>query len=67
VDVYQSAKDSFEWSWPRVVVGGAVVFDDYGFERCVGVVRFVNEIDLTAIKAAMIHNVNGHAVLIKYQ
>jgi O-methyltransferase len=67
VDVYQSAKDCFEWCWPRVAVGGAVVFDDYGSERCVGVVRFVNEINFTAIKAVLIHNVNGHAVLIKYQ
>jgi O-methyltransferase len=65
VDVYQSAKDSYYWSWPRLLIGGAVVFDDYGFERCVGVTRFVNEIDCAAMKATLIHNVNGHAVVIK--
>src|SRR5262245_44867797 len=32
VDVYQSAADSFDFIWPRLSVGGIVVFDDYGFE-----------------------------------
>jgi O-methyltransferase len=65
VDVYQSAKDCFDWSWPRLAIGGAIVFDDYGFERCVGVTRLVNEIDYGAMNAIMIHNINGHAVVIK--
>jgi O-methyltransferase len=65
VDVYQSAKDCFDWCWPRLAIGGAIVFDDYGFERCVGVTRFVNEIDYDAMKAILIHNINGHAVAIK--
>ena len=43
VDVYQSAKDIMGWLWPKLVVGGIVVFDDYGFFGCDGVTRFVNE------------------------
>jgi len=64
VDVYQSAKDVFDWVWPRLEVGGMVVFDDYGFARCSGVTKFVNGLahrdDLI-----FVHNLNGHALLIK--
>ncbi|MFW6293514.1 MAG: TylF/MycF/NovP-related O-methyltransferase [Spirochaetota bacterium] len=44
VDVYQSAKECFEWVWPRMVPGGVVVFDDYGFYGCEGVTAYVNEL-----------------------
>jgi O-methyltransferase len=30
VDVYNSALKCFEYTWPNVVIGGVVVFDDYG-------------------------------------
>lgn len=66
VDVYKSARECFAWSLPRLSIGGAVVFDDYGFERCGGVTRLVNEIVLQFENClATIHNLNGHAVLIK--
>jgi O-methyltransferase len=63
VDVYKSAKECFEWAFPRLSVGGAVVFDDYGFERCGGVTKMVNE--LRGDRMAMVHNLNGHALIIK--
>ncbi|WP_455382221.1 TylF/MycF/NovP-related O-methyltransferase [Salinispira pacifica] len=64
VDVYQSARDVFEWVWPRLVVGGIVVYDDYGFYGCEGVTSHVNEIfpDPTRI---VIHNLNGQAIVVK--
>ena len=34
VDVFQSAKDILDWIWPRMVIGGVVVYDDYGFKGC---------------------------------
>ena len=43
VDVYRSAKDVFDWVWPRLAPGGVVVFDDYGFPACPGVTKFVDE------------------------
>lgn len=64
VDVYQSAKDVVEWLWPKLVVGGMVVFDDYGFRGCDGVTRFVNE-ERGKEDRLVIHNLNGHAILIK--
>jgi SAM-dependent methyltransferase len=64
VDVYQSAKDTFDWVWPRLAVGGMVVLDDYGFARCSGVTRFADGLahrdDLI-----FVHNLNGHAILVK--
>jgi O-methyltransferase len=64
VDVYQSAKDTCEWLWPRLVSGGLVLLDDYGMLRTGGVQCFVDEWrgrnDLT-----FIYNLNGHAIFIK--
>ncbi len=64
VDVYQSACDSTRWVWPRLVSGGIVVFDDFGFQGCDGVRKFVEE--WTANSACtLLHNLNGHAILVK--
>jgi O-methyltransferase len=64
VDVYQSAKDIMSWIWKRMVVGGIVVYDDYGFITCGGITRFVNEQKAMADRHVL-HNLNGHAVVIK--
>jgi O-methyltransferase len=63
VDVHDSAKWCFEWVWPRMVAGGTVVFDDYGFRGCEGVTQMVNEI--REPDAAIIYNLNGHAIAIQ--
>lgn len=64
VDVYNSARDVNEWVWPRLVPGGVVVYDDYGFEPCIGVTRYVNE-QYGLPDRLVLHNLNGHAVVIK--
>jgi O-methyltransferase len=64
VDVYKSAKDVFEWAWPRVADGGAVVFDDYGCPATPGVTEFVNE-QRGRSDGLLVHNLNGHGILIK--
>jgi O-methyltransferase len=61
VDTYQSARDVFEWVWPHVVVGGIVVFDDYGFRGCEGVTSLVNELKARGLR--VFYNLNGHAVI----
>ncbi len=66
VDVYQSAKDIVEWLWSKLVVGGVIVFDDYGFRGCAGVTSFVNE-QRTKKDRIVVHNLNGHAVMVKIQ
>ncbi len=65
VDVHDSAKWCFEWAWPRLVSGGVVVFDDYGFHGCEGITRMVNAI--TKPDATIIYNLNGHAIAVKSQ
>ncbi|MFP4510384.1 MAG: TylF/MycF/NovP-related O-methyltransferase [Spirochaetota bacterium] len=64
VDVYQGAKDVSEWVWPRLPVGGMIVYDDYGFYGCEGVTAYVNEVSGLSDRIRL-HNLNGHAVFIK--
>jgi O-methyltransferase len=64
VDVYQSAKDIVDWIWSRMVVGGIVVYDDYGFYTCQGITKFVNE-QSPAKDRLVLHNLNGHAIVVK--
>ena len=65
VDTYLSAKDVFDFVWPKIPVGGIVVFDDYGFWTCEGVTRYFNSLDVPG--ARKIHNLNGHGLIIKYK
>jgi O-methyltransferase len=64
VDVYQSARDTTEWIWPRLVSHGIIVYDDYGFHGCDGVRRFLDEWQ-SATDCIFMHNLNGHAVVVK--
>jgi O-methyltransferase len=64
VDVYQSAKDSVEFLWDRMPSGAVIVFDDYGFVGCEGVTRYVDELKASK-EVIYLHNLNGHAVVIK--
>jgi O-methyltransferase len=64
VDVYLSAKHIRDWVWPRLSVGGIVVYDDYGFSPCDGVTRYVNEM-VNLAGSITIQNLNGHAVVVK--
>ncbi len=42
-DIYQTVRDAIVWFWPRMVQGGKMVFDDYGWSRCAGVKKAVDE------------------------
>lgn len=64
VDVYQSAKDILHWIWDRIVIGGIVVYDDYGFEGCNGITKLVEE-QRNCHDRLIIHNLNGHAIVVK--
>jgi O-methyltransferase len=64
VDVYRSAQEVLDWVWPRLNVGGIVVFDDYGFATCDGVTKLVNE-RMGQMNATAIYNLNGHAIMVK--
>lgn len=64
VDVYQSAKDIMDWVWDRIPPGGAVVYDDYGFQFCDGIRKVVDE-QRSKKDRLVLHNLNGHAIVIK--
>ena len=64
VDVYQSARDVVEWCFDRIVPGGIVIFDDYGFLGTDGVTRLCEEYEIDP-RFLFIANTNGHAILIK--
>jgi O-methyltransferase len=64
VDVYQSAKDVFDWAWPRLSPGAVAVFDDYGFPACPGVTKFVDE-QRGRDDRLVLHNLNGHGIVVK--
>jgi O-methyltransferase len=63
VDTYESARDVFHRVWPLIVIGGAVIFDDYGFWGCEGITKLCNEMKLK--DGTFIHNLNGHGMFIK--
>ena len=65
VDAYESAKDIFEWVWPKTIQHGYVIFDDYGFASCEGITKLVNDLVSSRKDLHFIYNVNGHAILIK--
>jgi O-methyltransferase len=64
VDVYQSAKDVVEWVWPRLETGGVIVFDDYGFDTCSGLRRYVDEL-LREKHNLGFYNLSGQAFVLK--
>ncbi len=64
VDIYQGAAGIMDWIWGRMVVGGVVVFDDYGFNTTVGVTRYVDETK-DRDDRIYLYNLNGHAVFVK--
>jgi len=64
VDVYNSARDIVNWIWPKMPIGGIIVYDDYGHEECSGITRFVEE-ERKKTDRIIFYNLNGHAVVIK--
>lgn len=51
-DFYLSVKACIEWVLPRLVKGGIVVFDDYGWGNCLGVQRAIDEANLPVVLTA---------------
>lgn len=64
VDVYQSAKDIDSWIWEKMIPGGIIVYDDYGSSSTDGITQFVEE-QMNLTDRLIIHNLNGHAIVLK--
>lgn len=68
VDAYESTKGIIEWCIPKMLKGGIIVFDDYGFYHCDGVTKYVDNLMLDPEinkKFRFVYNLNGHAILIR--
>ncbi|MCK5018019.1 MAG: class I SAM-dependent methyltransferase [Candidatus Peribacteraceae bacterium] len=64
VDIHDSTKDCMDYLWPRLSVGGIVVYDDYGYHGTPGISSYVNSQRLMDDRL-VIHNLNGHAIVVK--
>jgi O-methyltransferase len=62
-DIYQSVKAACEFFYPKLVKGGIMVFDDYGFLSCPGAKVAVDE--YFADKEQIIYLPTGQAIVIK--
>lgn len=66
VDTRASAEGVFEWVWPRLLGGGVVIFQDYGFHRTPGIAALVDEIRGRP-GMRVVHNLNGNALVFKVE
>jgi O-methyltransferase len=65
VDIYRSIIDSLEFIWPRLLSGGFIVFDDYGFPSCPGARQAVDQF-FAGTKMHPLCLSTGQAVVFKY-
>jgi len=64
VDTYQSGKDILDWIWDKISIHGMIIWDDYGDFVSGGITKLVEEV-MTKKDRIIIHNLNGHAIMIK--
>lgn len=65
VDIFESAKKSFDWVWDKMSINGMVVFDDYGYSSTEGVTRLIDDYISSIIDAMVIFNMGGQVIVIK--
>lgn len=64
VDLYKPTFECIKFFYPRMTIGGVIVFDDYGFENCLGAYRAANEF-FEDKPERIIHLPTGQGVVIK--
>lgn len=64
VDLYQPTLDSLAFFYPRLVRGGVIVLDDYGFSNCPGAFDAANHF-MQDKPEAIIHLTTGQGVIVK--
>ena len=64
VDLHDPTFASFEYFYPRLVPGGMIVCDDYGFLTCPGATKAVDEY-MADRPEPVIHLPTGQALIIK--
>ena len=51
MDLEQSTVDAIDWLFPRMVKGGVVVFDDWGWKNCPGVAKAIERAKLNVVRS----------------
>jgi len=64
VDLYQPTIDSLKFFYPRMIKGGIIVLDDYGFVNCPGAYEGVEKFMSDKIET-ILHLPTGQGVIIK--
>lgn len=64
VDLYEPTKESLEFFYPRLVDGGIVLFDDYGFETCPGARKAVDDF-MSTKREEILHLPTGQGVIVR--
>ena len=49
VDIYESVRDCIGYLWPKIIPGGVMIFDDYGFYTCDGAKKAVDRSGIPVI------------------
>jgi len=63
VDLYQPTKDSLEYFYPRMIPGGVIVMDDFGFTSCPGAHKAATEF-MKDKKQHIIHLPTGQGIIL---
>lgn len=63
VDLYEPTLHSLEFFYERMVPGGVIIMDDYGFENCPGAYRAANEF-MQNKPERIVHLTTGQGVII---
>lgn len=63
VDLYEPTKDSIEFFWDRIVPGGVLICDDYGFANCAGAKKAID--DFFFEKSQIVSLPTGQAIIFK--
>ena len=63
VDTYLSYKDSLDFFYDKMIIGGYIIFDDYNVESCFGATKAIN--DFFNNKKECIECINNNYFIIK--
>ncbi|MBF0145342.1 MAG: class I SAM-dependent methyltransferase [Magnetococcales bacterium] len=64
VDIHQSVLECCRFFYPRLVPGGILVFDDYGFPKCPGAKKAVDEFFLD-LPETPLYTASGQAIVVR--
>lgn len=65
VDLYQPTRDSIEFFYPRLVPGGILLCDDYGYHTCPGARKAFDDFVANVPERSVIHLPTGQGFIVK--